>query len=42
VADVIQCVNLAREHRLTAVRGGGHGIAGNAVCDGGLMIHLGK
>ena len=42
VADVIQCVNLAREHRLlTAVRGGGHGIAGNAVCDGGLMIHLG-
>lgn len=42
VADVIQCVNLARQHRLlTAVRGGGHGIAGNAVCDGGLMIHLG-
>lgn len=42
-ADVIQCVNFAREHRLlTAVRGGGHGIAGNATCDGGLMIHLGK
>ncbi|MGH6628603.1 MAG: FAD-binding oxidoreductase, partial [Burkholderiales bacterium] len=41
VADVIQCVNFAREHRLlTAVRGGGHGIAGNAVCDGGLMINL--
>lgn len=43
VADVIQSVNFAREHRLlTAVRGGGHGIAGNAVCDGGLMIHLGS
>lgn len=41
VADVMQCVNFAREHRLlTAVRGGGHGVAGNAVCDGGLMIDL--
>lgn len=43
VADVIQCVNLAREHRLlTAVRGGGHGVAGNAVCDRGLMINLSR
>ncbi len=42
-ADVIECVNFARTHRLlTAVRGGGHGVAGNASCDGGLMIHLGK
>ena len=41
VADVIQCVNFARDNRLlTAIRGGGHGIAGNAVCDGGLMINL--
>ena len=41
VADVIQCVNFARENRiLTAVRGGGHGVAGNAVCAGGLMIDL--
>ena len=41
VADVIQCVNFAREHRLlTSIRGGGHGIAGNAVCDGGLMLNL--
>ena len=40
-ADVIQTVNLAREHDLVlAVRGGGHNIAGNAVCDGGLMLDL--
>ena len=40
-ADVIQAVNLAREHGLMlAVRGGGHNIAGNAVCEGGLMIDL--
>jgi len=40
-ADVVRAVNLAREHKLLlAVRGGGHNIAGNAVCDGGLMIDL--
>ncbi len=40
-ADVMLAVNAAREHRLLlAVRGGGHNIAGNAVCDGGLMIDL--
>ncbi len=39
--DVLQAVNLAREHGLLlAVRGGGHNIAGNAVCEGGLMIDL--
>jgi FAD/FMN-containing dehydrogenase len=39
--DVIQAVDFARAHRLLlAVRGGGHNIAGNAVCDGGLMIDL--
>jgi FAD/FMN-containing dehydrogenase len=40
-ADVMRAVQLAREHHLVlAVRGGGHNIAGNAVCDGGLMIDL--
>jgi FAD/FMN-containing dehydrogenase len=40
-ADVINAVNLARdENLLLAVRGGGHNIAGNAVCDGGLLIDL--
>src|SRR5262245_45691301 len=40
-ADVIAGVRLAREHgMLLAVRGGGHNIAGNAVCEGGLMIDL--
>jgi FAD/FMN-containing dehydrogenase len=40
-ADVIASVNLAREHGLVfAIRGGGHNIAGNAVCDGGLMLDL--
>lgn len=40
-ADVMQAVAFARQHQLlVAVRGGGHNIAGNAVCDGGLMIDL--
>ena len=40
-ADVIQAVKLAAEHNLVlAVRGGGHNIAGNAVCEGGLMLDL--
>jgi FAD/FMN-containing dehydrogenase len=39
--DVVRAVRLAEKHRLVlAVRGGGHNIAGNAVCDGGLMIDL--
>ena len=39
--DVARAVRFARGHDLlVAVRGGGHNIAGNAVCDGGLMIDL--
>ena len=40
-SDVVAGVNFAREQGLlVAVRGAGHNIAGNAVCDGGLMIDL--
>jgi len=39
--DVVQAVRFAAEHRLlTSVRGAGHNIAGNALCEGGLMIDL--
>jgi FAD/FMN-containing dehydrogenase len=41
VADVIDCVNFARDNgMLVSVRGGGHNAAGSAVCDGGLVIDL--
>jgi FAD/FMN-containing dehydrogenase len=41
VADVIAGVAFARDNDLLlAVRGGGHGVTGNAVCDGGLMLDL--
>jgi FAD/FMN-containing dehydrogenase len=40
-ADVMHAVDFARERDLViAVRGGGHNIAGNAVCEGGLMVDL--
>jgi FAD/FMN-containing dehydrogenase len=40
-ADVIAGVNFARDNGLDlAVRGGGHNVAGNAVCEGGLMLDL--
>jgi FAD/FMN-containing dehydrogenase len=40
-ADVIQSVNFARAHGLlVAVRGGGHSLSGQSVCDNGLMIDL--
>lgn len=40
-ADIADAVNFARTHGLElAVRGGGHNVAGRAVCDGGLMLDL--
>jgi hypothetical protein len=40
-SDVVQAVNVAREHGiLLSVLGGGHGVAGFAVCEQGLMIDL--
>jgi FAD/FMN-containing dehydrogenase len=40
-ADIIATVRFAREHGLlVSVKGGGHNITGNAVCEGGLMIDL--
>ncbi len=41
VNDVIHAVGFARQHGLRlSVRGGGHNIAGSAVCDDGLMLDL--
>jgi hypothetical protein len=40
-ADIINAVNFARTNNLlVSIRGSGHNIAGNAVCDGGLLIDL--
>jgi FAD/FMN-containing dehydrogenase len=42
-ADVMRAVNLARERGVPlAVRAGGHGIAGNAICEGGLVLDLSR
>jgi FAD/FMN-containing dehydrogenase len=41
VDDVVAGVTFARSHELPlAVKGGGHGVAGNAVCDGGLVLDM--
>jgi FAD/FMN-containing dehydrogenase len=40
-ADVVQAVQYARANQcVVSIRGGGHNIAGHAVCDGGMMIDL--
>ena len=40
-ADVVAAVRLARDHDLEiAIRGGGHHVAGTAVCDDGIVIDL--
>jgi FAD/FMN-containing dehydrogenase len=42
-ADVIAAVSFAQEHNLlVSIRSGGHGIAGKAICDGGLTIDLSR
>jgi FAD/FMN-containing dehydrogenase len=41
VSDVISSVNFARSNQLLmSVRGGGHNIPGNCICNGGLVIDL--
>jgi FAD/FMN-containing dehydrogenase len=41
VADVVEAVRYAGEHDLVVTaRGGGHGVAGNALSDGGLVVDL--
>ena len=40
-ADVVQAVRFVKQHGLvSSVRGGGHNIAGLAVCEGGVMIDM--
>ena len=40
-ADVIGAVRFARDHDLEiAIRGGGHNVAGTAVCDDGIVVDL--
>ncbi len=39
--DVVEAVRVARKYRpLVSIRGGGHQVAGSAVCDDGLVIDL--
>ena len=39
--DIIACVQFARaQNLLVSIRSAGHGVAGSAICDGGLVIDL--
>ncbi|HUR16520.1 MAG TPA: FAD-binding oxidoreductase, partial [Candidatus Limnocylindrales bacterium] len=41
VEDVVGTINLARENRVElSIKGGGHNIAGLALCDGGITLDL--
>ena len=41
--DVAAAVSFAREQDLSlSIRGGGHSVSGNAVCDGGVMLDMSK
>jgi FAD/FMN-containing dehydrogenase len=41
VDDIVACVEFARTHDVPlAIRGGGHNIAGNGLCDDGLVIDM--
>src|SRR3954451_12250499 len=43
VADVLRAVEFARSHTLlTAIRSGGHNVAGKASCEGGMVIDLSR
>ncbi len=42
-SEVQRCVLFAREHDLLlSIKGGGHSIQGFGVCEGGLMVDLGR
>ena len=41
IDDIKNCINFARSQDiLVSIKGGGHNVAGRAVCNGGLMINL--
>ena len=41
ISDIVRAIDFARSHNLiVAVRGGGHNVAGKAICDDGLVIDL--
>ena len=42
-AEVVAAVRVARDHTLPlSVKGGGHGVAGNAICPDGLVIDMSR
>ena len=41
--DISECVRFAKKNNfIVSVRGGGHNVAGNAICEDGLMVDLSK